>query len=851
MWAKVAWRLFWRELKNGELWVIAFALMLAVLTVVSLSGITDSVRNALMQRSSNFTAADKVLRSSSPFQSEILQQAERLGLQTAQQIQFNTMLFAGENMQLVNVKAVSAQYPLRGQLLLETTAGKTAKVEQGSLYLEARLAQILAVRVGDKLDLGAARLTVGGIILEEPDAPLNLFGGQPRVLMHLADVAATEVIQPGSRISYRYLFAGDAATLEQLTTDVTPLLTANDRWQQLDRQSAVGSALDRAERFLLLAGLLGIVLAAAAAAVAANRYSQRHQMAVAVIKALGVTATLARKIYFSHLALVTGFASLCGLLLGLLANVAVQGILGQWLEGYQAVFSAKSAWLGVATALICSLLFSLRPVWRLTAVPAIEVLRQQNHDHRIDYWQLISGSVAVLTLMWLFSGDFWLSGMLFLACAGFGLCLLGFAAILVRVAKPMAAGQSSALKLALANLRRRLWQNSFQLMTFSLALFLTLVLYFLRAELLEQWKQQVPENAPNQFLVNMTAIEKDQIAQQLQQAGVTTGTFYPMISGRVLAVNGETLQEPEQDESAAPRNNQASKQQSSAQSSGQSAAQQASAAPAAGRQGFGRELNLSWLSELPANNLITAGNWFDGPAQVSVEQQQAERLQLKLGDKLTFAIGGQQFDATVTSFRKVDWNSLQPNFFMLLSPDLMENFPATYLTAFYLPETQQPVLTGLLKQFPTVSVISVAVILQQVTAIIDQVSLALTLILILVFAAAVLVLVAQVQATVEQREQELAILRTLGARGRFLRQAVLYEFAALGLLAGVFATLLAETLLAVVQMRMFQLPFNLHQSLWGLGPVAGISLLTVLGALLLRGILQPTPASLIRRALHN
>lgn len=847
MWAKVAWRLFWRELKNGELWVIAFALMLAVLTVVSLSGITDSVRSALMQRSSNFTAADKVLRSSSPFQPEILQQAEQLGLQTAQQIQFNTMLFAGDNMQLVNVKAVSSQYPLRGELLLDTVTGRNALVAPGSVYLEARLAQILAVRVGDELDVGAAKLKVGGIILEEPDAPLNLFGGQPRVMMHLSDVAATEVIQPGSRISYRYLFAGSEAKLKQLETDITPLMSANDRWQQLDRQSAIGSALDRAERFLLLAGLLGIVLAAAAAAVAANRYSQRHQMAVAVIKALGVTAPLARKIYFSHLALVTGFASLCGLLLGLLANFAVQGILGQWIEGYQAVFSSKSAWLGIATALICSLLFSLRPVWRLTAVPAIEVLRQQNNDSRIDYWQLLSGSTAVLALMWLFSGDIWLSGMLFLACAGFGCCLLGFAAVLVRVAKPMAAGQSSALKLALANLRRRLWQNSFQLMTFSLALFLTLVLYFLRAELLDQWKQQVPENAPNQFLVNMTATEKDLIAQQLQQAGLTTGTFYPMISGRVLAVNGEMLQEPEQDDGAAPRNNQAAKPQSSEQS----AAQQGTAAPAAGRQGFGRELNLSWLTELPANNQITAGQWFDGPAQVSVEQQQAERLQLKLGDKLTFAIGGQQFDAKVTSFRKVDWNSLQPNFFMLLSPDLMEHFPATYLTAFYLPETQQSVLTTLLKQFPTVSVISVAVILQQVTSIIDQVSLALTLILILVFAAAVLVLVAQVQATVEQREQELAILRTLGARGRFLRQAVLYEFAALGLLAGVFATMLAEVLLAIVQMRMFQLPFNLHQSLWGIGPVTGVLLLTVLGALLLRGILQPTPASLIRRALHN
>ncbi|WP_430455364.1 ABC transporter permease [Rheinheimera sp.] len=841
MLVKIAWRLFWRELKNGELWVVAFALMLAVLTVVSLSGITDSVRSALMQRSSNFTAADKVLRSSAPFQNEIFSQAQALGLKTAEQIQFNTMVFAGDNMQLVNVKAVSDEYPLRGQLLLDTANGQVSQLQQGMLYLEPRLAQILNIQFGAKLDVGAATLTVGGFIVEEPDAPLNLFGGQPRVLMHLADVPATQVVQPGSRISYRYMFAGNASALTQLVDDTAALLTANDRWQQLDRQSAVGSALDRAERFLLLAGLLGIVLAAAAAAVAANRYSQRHQMAVAVIKALGMTSAQARRIYFSHLLLVTCFASVLGLLLGLAANFAVQGFLSQWIDGYQAMFSAKALWLGVATALICSLLFSLRPVWRLTAVPAIQVLRQQNASWQMDYWQLASGSAAVLLLMWLFSGDLWLSGMLFLACAGFGLCLLGFAALLVRFAKPMAAGQSSALKLALANLRRRLWQNSFQLMTFSLALFLTLVLYFLRAELLEQWKQQVPENAPNQFLVNMTAVEKGQIAAQLQASGLSTGLFYPMVSGRVLAVNGETLEEPEQDAGGQDSSN--------AQDSKQNNSKKPEEKPR--REGFGRELNLSWLHELPANNQLTEGRWFSGKAEVSVEQQQAQRLQLKLGDTLSFAIGGQQFDATVTSFRKVDWNSLQPNFFMLLSPDLMAAFPATYLTAFHLPVSKQQVLSTLLKQYPTVSVISVDAILLQVSQIIDQVSLALTLILILVFTAAVLVLVAQVQATVEQREQELAILRTLGARGRFLQQAVLFEFAALGLLAGVFATLLAEILLSVVQLRMFQLPFTPHYSLWGLGPVAGLLLLTGLGAILLRGILKPTPASLIRRALHN
>ena len=266
---------------------------------------------------------------------------------------------------------------------------------------------------------------------------------------------------------------------------------------------------------------------------------------------------------------------------------------------------------------------------------------------------------------------------------------------------------------------------------------------------------------------------------------------------------------------------------------------------------MGRELNLTWLTQLPANNKVVAGQWFtpDAVAQVSVEEELAERLALKLGDELRFSVGGQQFAAKVSSFRKVDWNSLQPNFFMILSPDLMASFPATYLTAFYLPPTQQPLLNQLARQFPTVSVLSVDNILKQINDIIAQVSLALTVILMLVFAAAVLVLVAQVQATLEQRQQELAILRTLGAKKVFLRRAVLAEFAALGLLAGVFATILAEVLLAALQVRLFELPFSLHWNLWWMGPGLGMALITSLGYLLLRKLLVLDAPTLLRRAL--
>ncbi len=859
MWPEVAWRLFWRELKRGELWVIAFALFLAVFTVVSLSGITESVRSALAQRSANFIAADKILRSSLPFNEAIFDKAETLELQVAKQIQFSTMVFAGTQMQLVSVKAVSNSYPLRGSLILRQNETADSAVvstfKKGEVFLEARLLQLLQIKTGDLIEVGVSQLKVAGVIVAEPDAPLSVFGNAPRLLMHVDDVAATEVVQPGSRISYRYQFAGSDTALLQLESDVKPFLTLQDRWQKLDRESAVGAALDKAEKFLLLAGLLGIVLAACAAAVAASQYSQRHAMSVAVIKALGVTTATARKIYASHLSFVTLLSASAGLAMGQFASSSAQWAIVNWLGEYQAEFSTRPLWLGLLTAVICAGLFSARPIWRLAAVPALNVLRQRQQEWQFDFWHLATGAIAVWLLMWLFSGDLWLSGWLFVLCVVFSGLLLVLAAFVVKVAKPMTAGQSSALRLALANLRRRLWPNSFQLITFSLALFLTLLLYFLRAELIGQWQQQVPVGAPNQFLINITEQEKPQISALLAKNSLIKGTYYPMISGRVLSVNQQNLTDPDLGDVSSDNERRDTAQRKKGE---QQADQTSSDTPTASesaparRNGIGRELNLTWLADLPTNNEVVAGQWFvsGGTQEVSVEVDLAKRLALTIGDVVGFSVGGQQFSAKVSSFRKVNWNSLQPNFFMILSPDLMANFPATYLTAFYLPPEQQPLLNVLARQFPTISVLSVDNILKQINDIIAQVSLALTVILALVFAAAVLVLVAQVQATLEQRQQELAILRTLGAKTVFLRRAVLTEFAALGLMAGVFATVLAELLLALLQVRLFQLPFSLHWNLWWIGPGLGMLLITGLGFLLLRKLLILDAPTLLRRALQ-
>lgn len=828
MWASIAWRFFWRELRRGELWVIAFSLFLAVTSVVSLSGITQSVNGALQQRSAQFIAADKVLRSSVAFDPAILDAASDFQLQTAQQMQFDSMLFADDNMQLATIKAVSQSYPLRGKLQLKQSAivtrGDDVSLRPGTVFLEQRLFDLLGVDVGSEIEIGVASLRVGGVIVNEPDAPLSVFGGAPRVLMLIDDVAATQIVQPGSRISYRYLFAGTTEQLTAFDAYITPTLSVHQRWQEVDRETAIGGALERAERFLLLAGLLGIVLAACAAAVAAARYSQRHIQSVAVIKALGATTTQIRQIFGSHLLLVVLFSLVMGIAAGQLAvTIAQWGIRGYFAE-YHASFSWRPVWLGTLTCVVCALLFAARPMWRLTDTAAITVLKQPAAPFRLDLLQLLSGALAIWGLMWLFSGELILSVGLFLACAVFAALLMLIAALMVKAAKPMAAGQSSAAKLAIANLRRRLWANSFQLITFTLAIFLALILYFLRTELIAQWQRQIPVGAPNQFLVNISEPQRDVLSTFAAQHNLVLGQYYPVVRGRLVSINDEQLlQEP-------------SKEDKSQQ-----------------RVGIGRELNLTWLSQMPENNRLVDGVWFDQQSsqQVSVEAEVAQRLNIKLGDSLAFSIGGQQLKATVSSVRKVDWNSLQPNFYMILSPDILADFPATYITAFRLTAGQNALLNDIARLLPTVTVISVDTIIKQVNDIISQVTIALSFILIIICLAAVLVLVAQVQSTLEQREQELAILRTLGARHAFLRNALLLEFSILGGLAGLFATVLTEVVLLTVQQKVFNLAFTLHYSLWWLGPVVGALMVSLLGWWQLRRLLAIPGAQLMRRVLQG
>ncbi|MBY5993810.1 FtsX-like permease family protein [Ferrimonas balearica] len=818
----LAWRLFRRELARGQLRLIASALILAVTAVTGLGLVSDRLKRAIDHQAASFLAADRILSSPQAVDSQWLQQAREMGLEVASTLEFQSMIFAGDQLQLVTVKAVSDSYPLRGSIDLMAPSAHPLPPE-GSLWLDRRLAAWLDE--AQVAEIGDAQFRLDAAIDRLPDAGFNVFASAPVVLMRLEEVERTGVVQPGSRLQWRYQFAGRESAIAELEAYLTPRLTTSQRLVDVrSQESPLARAIGRAEQFLLLSALLGIALACAAIGVAARRYCQRHYDVVAMFKTLGASHGQVRGIFILHLTLVTLLSLAVGLALGALAARGLITLLpAQFGSEAMDVVPWRPLALGAGTGLIAGFGFTLYPLLRLLSVPPMRVLRQDIGPARWGAW--LNGLMAVgalALLAWLYSGSLRMTVVLLVgagALAGL-LALVGF--VLLSSGRQLGMATSSPLKLALAGLRRRSSDNALQLVGFSVALMLLLTILALRQDLLSDWQDQLPANTPDHFLVNIAPQDTQALSQFLAERQVDATDLYPVIRGRLSSVNGETVRKPvtKESEENAPR----------------------------GPRGIGRELNLTYRATLPPNNPVVAGQWFapDAVGEVSVEAQVAERLEVGLGDELTFTIDGREVVATITSLRQVNWETMQPNFFMIFPPETMAPFVATYIASFHHPPGQETLVNELIRQFPTVSVIDVGALIDQLRGVIDQVSLALSLVLLVVVVASAMVLLAQTEAGMASRRQELAIMRTLGAPGRLLRSAVNWEFLILGALAGLLAVVVAELTLYLLKTQVFNLVVKAHWLWWAVIPVLGALLIGLMGRFACRRLLANNCAALLR-----
>ncbi|XTZ37395.1 putative ABC transporter permease subunit YbbP [Salmonella enterica] len=792
-------RWFWREWRSPSLLIVWLALSLAVACVLALGNISDRMEKGLSQQSREFMAGDRALRSSREVPQAWLTKGRNIGLQVSEQVSFNTMTFAGDTPQLANVKAVDNIYPMYGEL---QTRPEGLKPQAGSVLLAPRLMALLDLKIGDTIDVGDATLRIAGEVVQEPDSGFNPFQMAPRLLMNIADVEKTGAILPGSRVTWRVKFGGTPAQLEEYEKWLLPQLKPEHRWYGMEQdEGALGKSLQRSQQFLLLSALLTLLLAVAAVAVAMSHYCRSRYDLVAILKTLGAGRTQLRKLIVGQWALLLVLAVFTGGAMGILFEKILLVLLKPVLP---AALPPASLWpwlWAIGAIVVISLLVGLRPYRLLLATQPLRVLRRDAVANvwPLKYWLPLSGGIAVLLLAWLMGGSMllWsvLAGAVVLAllCGAVGWLLLNVLKRLTLKALP--------LRLAVNRLLRQPWSTLSQLSAFSLSFMLLAMLLVLRGDLLDRWQQQLPPESPNYFLINIAPEQMTPLKAFLASHQVIPEAFYPIVRARLTQINGQST-EGNSDEA------------------------------------LNRELNLTWQSQQPDHNPITAGSWPPKEGEVSIEEGLAQRLGLKLGDSVTFMGDTQDFSARISSLRKVDWESLRPNFFFIFPPGALDGQPQSWLTSFRW-EQSNGMLTQLNRQFPTISLLDIGAILKQVGQVLEQVSRALEVMVVLVTACGMLLLLAQVQVGMRQRHQELVVYRTLGAGKRLLRATLWCEFALLGLVSGLVAAIGAETALAVLQTRVFDFPWQPDWRLWLILPLCGALLLSLcggwLGTRLLKG----------------
>lgn len=792
-------RWFWREWRSPSLLIVWLALSLAVACVLALGNISDRMEKGLSQQSREFMAGDRALRSSREIPQAWLEEARKAGLKVSEQLSFATMTFAGDTPQLANVKAVDDRYPLYGDL---QTTPPAVKPQAGTVLLAPRLMALLKLKTGDSIDVGDATLRIAGEVVQEPDSGFNPFEMAPRLLMNTADVAKTGAVQPGSRVTWRVKFAGTPAQLDAYEKWLLPQLKPEHRWYGLEQDDgALGKSLQRSQQFLLLSALLTLLLSVAAVAVAMGHYCRSRYDLVAILKTLGAGRAQLRKLIVGQWLMVLVLASVTGGAMGLLFEKILLILLKPVLP---VALPAASGWpwlWSIGAMLVISLLVGLRP-WRLLlATQPVRVLRR---DAVADVWPLkfyipVISLVSVLLLAWLMGASMllWsvLTGTVVLAL----LCgIVGW--LLLRGMKKLTL-KTLPLRLAVNRLLRQPWSTLSQLSAFSLSFMLLAMLLVLRGDLLDRWQQQLPPESPNYFLINIAPEQVEPVKAFLAAHHVAPQAFWPIVRARLTQINGHST-EGNSDEA------------------------------------LNRELNLTWQRDEANHNPITAGTWPPKAGEVSVEEELAKRLGIKPGDSVTFVGDTQDFTAKVTSLRKVDWESLRPNFFFIFPQGALDGQPQSWLTSFRW-QYGSGMLTQLNREFPTISLLDIGAILKQVGQVLEQVSRALEVMVVLVTLCGVLLLLAQVQVGMRLRHQELMVYRTLGAGKRLLRATLWCEFALLGLVSGLVAAIGAETALAVLQTKVFDFPWESDWRLWVTLPLCGAVLLSAcggwLGTRLLKG----------------
>jgi putative ABC transport system permease protein len=824
---RFAFRTLARDWKSGELNVLMLAVIVAVAALTAVGFFTSRVSEAVAVQAAEVLAADLRLQSSQPLSGHYALEAGQRGLRAANALSLVSVVFYGEKSQLTSLRAVDGNYPLRGAVRIadrpfERAYTTSAIPARGEIWADARLLATLNVSIGSMLNIGAASLRVSRVLDYRPDQGSTFAELAPNVLMNLADIPATQLVQPGSRVTYLMLFAGPR---EQVTSFKTYLETARKPGERLldiaEASPQIRSSMDRAGRFLNLAGLVSVLLAAVAVAMAARRYAHRHLDNVALMKCLGASQSFIMRISALELVVLALICATVGTVGGFLGQQGLAWVLKDLIVGALPPPAIHSAYLGLVTAVAVLTGFALPPLLQLRVVPPLRVLRHDIEPPPLTHGVTAGLAIAAILamLLWLVQ-DLELVLWVALGTAATLALLLLAGWLLVRSLARLRNAVGVAWRYGLANIARRGRESVVQVVAFGLGLMVLLLLAVVRNDLLEDWRASLPANAPNHFLVNIRPDDRHAVQEFLVARGATRPKMFPMIRARLTQINSKPT----------------------------------SALKFATDRGQGfaeREQNLTWAEEPQSDNRIVAGQWWSvrdaGKPLISIATEYQEELGLKLGDRLTFDVAGETLETTVASVRKVQWDSFQPNFFLILPPGVLAGAAGTYMTSVYLNPDQRRSLVDLVRRFPSVSIFDIDALLKQIREVGDKASLAVQYVFLFTLVAGITVLLAAIQATRDERRYESAMLRTLGASRRTVLLGVAAEFTALGLLSGVLAALGATIAGYFLATRLFNLQYTLDLWVWVLGIALGVLLVGISGTLATRSVVNYPPMATLRQ----
>ncbi|MEZ9267463.1 ABC transporter permease [Vibrio splendidus] len=789
------------EIRHGQLWPVSIALTLIIACVFALSALAERMEQVIVKQGKDALTADSVFISANPIPQPLLDLTQIEKLESSQLTRFSTMAFSDNSMQLVTVKAVESNYPLRGEMILEGADKVSSNhVKPGELWLDERIFAQLEVEIGDNVTIGDADLTITGRITQEPGLSFNPFQQMPAVLIHTSNIEATGAIQPGSRVSFRLFLNGDDTKLKAAQDSVE--LTPSDRWRTQDSASRTNDMFESTTQYLSLTVAIVVIMAATTLVLTCQHYVASRRKTIAMLKSLGASKQWIIKWLFVQVSLLVVIGAVLGITIGVGLEFLLRIPLGDLLPTPLPSYGIEPVILAILSSVLIGVPALGIPLIGLVNTSAISVI-QSSHQSNESYKKYLLLLVPIIPMMLMY-GDNLLVWIVLAGIACLFLVLAIVSTLVLRLVGKLPT--STSMRLALSRINRTPLATGIQFGSLALSLMLLSIIWLVRSDLLSDWQQTLPENAPNAFALNIASYEKDSYLETIDANEVERTQAFPIIRGRLTTINGiEAAKYSETSEET---------------------------------DALSREINFTWGDSLPEYNEVLEGSWTQEQG-VSVESDVAEQLGLKIGDELSFTINSQNVTAKVNSIRKVEWREMKPNFYFIFTPDVLSSIPSTWLVSFRLEEQHNQMLNELSRNHPTVSLMDIRKMGSKIQELLKQIVWSITVLAALGVVAGLLLIFTLLRLSLSQRQQEIRLYRTLGASKKRILNTIWCEYGLMALVAGSIAAMGSELSVAGVMNFGFELEPSLHPMLWIALPVLTFITLAAVVNSLIKRLLAP------------